>query len=1049
MNNFNSDSVKLGIVDDGYTYETLLKSLYRNLEVAVIRELTRNALDAHYQCGTDRKVDFDLTDTSFYIRDYGNGISHDEIKNIMSVVMKSTKRGDSSTTGGHGLGCKTPFGLMYASDTECQAIMTSIHQGKKNVYELLIDDGMPCYNRVIADMDTDEESGVSYLIDIDHRIRFVNVQEFIKLFYPLRGKINFLGIDYTSFLYVKSVCNVDVVAIKKSYEKYVDIFDTVNSPWDYIKPLENNQSSYIEKEGHGNIDEFYAIRNYSLNSKGTRQDSNLPVVSTHNSYVDISSVKAYIDGLVYDIPSLVDNTKDDSVEFFKYNIGKITQYMSNHAVYELNDHNINSSSVDDMIAIDKTSILIIAKMDSWHDIEANRSREDIVHSANNSPSDVIKKVYGVMIKNLYPWYDSDVVNNIVSLHSGGVAKNHYAVGFDIFLYLEKIDMCLSLLSNEGKVEFTRELESIYIKNPIYAIYGEAVKLLSTISNDKKVKSILFDKEYSIVRMSEIFINDLFLGSRFNEGDFFETVELVFGKEKHDQFLATFDGIFTGISRAMKSNLKSNGHTNSLSFNSLSSINSMFDAKVKNGKAEIAIDPSKIFISVNSHSTVPKGYYVSTEYVLKDNKLTVNTGNAQRDSCQVVGSNAAFFIKDARVYKDKISHFMAENGLEKMYEISYKTYASGSSMIDPNDPIDDIIADVGDKDKIVLNSVINKRPVYKCSEVLSFKLKKEKKKTQNIVSNPFSVKSVSTIARGVMISWKNAKKNVVTYKDIMSAFEHSDVVYWINENTDMVYCVNEASDGSITSSYRGMKSMPYSVSCDIKITVDVEMEIAFNETFEVSYTDDKNTCFIVTDDRTSKKILEFLAKNEKCRKYEEYLEIVKKEGTIHNTEINKSSLYESDYEGYNKRLLSILSTWLSFRALNENDSSYRTKWISSATLMNYEGYALSYYLNKVYGVGTLCNVDDINRHDHVDMINMKFVDLYITDSAKFQQTLAAIKETIKDMNYVIDDIKINKPGIWRNWEYFSNSLNSMLLRLPSKDKWRTIRQDVDKIFIKRY
>ena len=87
----------------------LSDSLYSNKELAVVREVMCNAWDAHISNNcTDKCIDVTVTNDKLSIRDYGAGISDDMIQEIYCTYGESTKRHESATTGGFGLGSKAP-----------------------------------------------------------------------------------------------------------------------------------------------------------------------------------------------------------------------------------------------------------------------------------------------------------------------------------------------------------------------------------------------------------------------------------------------------------------------------------------------------------------------------------------------------------------------------------------------------------------------------------------------------------------------------------------------------------------------------------------------------------------------------------------------------------------------------------------------------------------------------------------------------------------------------------------------------------------------------
>lgn len=101
------------IKDQGMIFDILRNKMYSNPILAICREISSNARDAHREIGTPEKpVVIHLPtglEPDYKIKDFGPGISPDRMSNIFIQYTASTKRDDNIQTGGFGLGAKTPF----------------------------------------------------------------------------------------------------------------------------------------------------------------------------------------------------------------------------------------------------------------------------------------------------------------------------------------------------------------------------------------------------------------------------------------------------------------------------------------------------------------------------------------------------------------------------------------------------------------------------------------------------------------------------------------------------------------------------------------------------------------------------------------------------------------------------------------------------------------------------------------------------------------------------------------------------------------------------
>jgi hypothetical protein len=124
--------------DSAHILNILRSKLYSNKILAVIREYCSNAYDAHIEVGkNDVPIKVVLPseyDSNFRVRDYGPGLSEDDIRNIYVMYGASTKRQSNSVIGQLGIGCKAAFSY---TDT---FYVTSWFGGEKKVYCAYIDE---------------------------------------------------------------------------------------------------------------------------------------------------------------------------------------------------------------------------------------------------------------------------------------------------------------------------------------------------------------------------------------------------------------------------------------------------------------------------------------------------------------------------------------------------------------------------------------------------------------------------------------------------------------------------------------------------------------------------------------------------------------------------------------------------------------------------------------------------------------------------------------------------------------------------------------------
>jgi hypothetical protein len=151
-------------------FNILSSGLYANKIRAIIRELSCNAVDSHTAAGKhDTPFDVHLPSTLepyFSIRDYGTGLSHDQVTNIYTTYFESTKTTSNEFIGALGLGSKSPFS--YTDNFT----VTAIKDGVKGIYSAFINgEGVPSIAKM-GEEETTEPAGVEVKFSVNDRWDF-------------------------------------------------------------------------------------------------------------------------------------------------------------------------------------------------------------------------------------------------------------------------------------------------------------------------------------------------------------------------------------------------------------------------------------------------------------------------------------------------------------------------------------------------------------------------------------------------------------------------------------------------------------------------------------------------------------------------------------------------------------------------------------------------------------------------------------------------------------------------------------------------------------
>ena len=151
-------------------FNILSSGLYANKIRAIIRELSCNAVDSHTAAGKqDTPFDIHLPNSLepfFSIRDYGTGLSHDQVTSIYTTYFESTKTDSNAFIGALGLGSKSPFS--YTDNFT----VTAVKDGRKGIYTAFINEqGVPSI-ALMMEEETTDPSGVEVRFAVEERYDF-------------------------------------------------------------------------------------------------------------------------------------------------------------------------------------------------------------------------------------------------------------------------------------------------------------------------------------------------------------------------------------------------------------------------------------------------------------------------------------------------------------------------------------------------------------------------------------------------------------------------------------------------------------------------------------------------------------------------------------------------------------------------------------------------------------------------------------------------------------------------------------------------------------
>jgi len=160
----------------------LLTNLYSDPELAVLREYSTNAWDSHVEAGVTRPIEVTLpsnADPTLKIKDFGVGLSVDELTRVYSKYGASTKRDTNDQAGMLGVGGKSA--LTYTNSFTVVAVKNGV---KAHVQITRVGDGRPVMN-IVDTCGTNEANGVEIRVPAKQYNTFaVKAQNFFRFWQP-------------------------------------------------------------------------------------------------------------------------------------------------------------------------------------------------------------------------------------------------------------------------------------------------------------------------------------------------------------------------------------------------------------------------------------------------------------------------------------------------------------------------------------------------------------------------------------------------------------------------------------------------------------------------------------------------------------------------------------------------------------------------------------------------------------------------------------------------------------------------------------------------
>lgn len=218
-------------------FEILSSGIYTNKILAIIREISCNAYDAHIAAGKPLEPITvhmpNALEPWFSVLDNGPGLSHDDVINLYSTYFASTKTTSNDFIGAFGLGSKSPFSYVDAFT------VTSRFNGKKRIYSAFkAENGLPSIT-LMHEEDTTECNGFEVQVPVkssDVGTFKAEAASFYKYFKPAPNIVgDKLAIKYDDVV----VTHNNITILHKS--DYTDVNIVMLRQGNVVYPLDTNQ----------------------------------------------------------------------------------------------------------------------------------------------------------------------------------------------------------------------------------------------------------------------------------------------------------------------------------------------------------------------------------------------------------------------------------------------------------------------------------------------------------------------------------------------------------------------------------------------------------------------------------------------------------------------------------------------------------------------------------------------------------------------------------------------------------------------------------------
>lgn len=347
-NNLNA-TTQYSIKASAKAFRILSDGLYSDKIAAPIRELSTNAYDAHVAKGNiNTPFDVHLPSVAepwFAIRDYGIGMSKQELETTYTTYFESNKTHSNDFVGCMGLGSKTPFTLSDAFT------VTSIKNGKKTTVINYLDEDVPNFS-IISEENTKEASGTEIKFtptDSEHYRLMQQSADEILTYFDVTPNVTIGSTKHTLNVPKKILEGKDWYYVEKQKRdsssvilmgnvtyplSYYDIDELVrrrHSSWEKQNEIRNLMSNLVFRVPIGNLDITASREEIGWNNEGKEYIVNF-IERVSNEIKDImtdriNKCKSYWDArILFNVMIAKNDEYSDDTNTYNHSNGVISNF---------------------------------------------------------------------------------------------------------------------------------------------------------------------------------------------------------------------------------------------------------------------------------------------------------------------------------------------------------------------------------------------------------------------------------------------------------------------------------------------------------------------------------------------------------------------------------------------------------------------------------------------------------------------------------------------------------------------------------------------------